>query len=154
MIREMVVLKDSIKIEKPPEIVYEWLNHFVENYKSWHIKDHILAKWIKGKNFEEGSILYFKECIGGKLEKMNAKTIKNVKNRMIEYRFLFPTSMICSGGSFNFEPSNSGSVFTAKLYFRFGKVLSMIYPSGLNAIKIHMKEEGENLKNLLEKKNE
>ncbi len=85
---------------------------------------------------------------------MSAKTIKNVKNRMIEYRFLFPTSMICSGGSFNVEPSNSGSVFTAKLYFRFGKFLSKIYPSRLNAIKKHMKEEGENLKNLLEKKNE
>ncbi|MCW3974948.1 MAG: SRPBCC family protein [Candidatus Bathyarchaeota archaeon] len=147
----MVILKDSIEIEKPPEIVYEWFNHFVMNYKSWHRKDHILAKWIKGKNFEEGSILFLEEYLDGKLEKMSTKTIKNVKNRMIGYRFLFPTSMICSGGSFNFEPSNSGSVFTAILYFRFGKVLSKIYPSKFNAIKKHMKEEGENLKNLLEK---
>ena len=43
MIRETVILKDSIEIEKPPEFVYEWFNHFVENYKSWHIQDHILA---------------------------------------------------------------------------------------------------------------
>ena len=148
----MVTLKDSIEIDRPPEIVYEWFDQFVENYRSWHKKDHVLAKWIKGENFDKGSILYSEEYLGGKLEKMSAKVTKNVRNRSIEYRFLFPTSMICSGGSFNFKPSNGGSVFTAKLYFRFGMLLSKIFPSRLNAIKKHIKEEGENLKKLLEKK--
>jgi len=148
-----VILKDSIEIDRLPEIVFEWFNHFVENYKSWHEKDHILAKWIRGRNFEEGSVLYSEEYLGGILEKMNAKVTKNVKNRLIEYRFLFPTSIICSGGSFNFEPSNGGSVFTAKLYFRFGNFLSKIYPSRLNALRKHMREESENLKKLLEREN-
>ena len=109
-----------------------------------------MAKWVEGKNFEEGSILYSEEYLGGKLEKMSAKVTKKIENRCIEYRFLFPTSIVCSGGSFNVEPSNGGSIFTAKLNFRFGNLLSKIYPSRLDAIRKHMKEEGENLKKLLE----
>ena len=148
----MVIVEDHIQIDRPAETVFEWFDHFADDYVSWHNRDHVTARWVKGKNFEEGSILYSEEYLGGKFEKISAKVTKKVENRSIEYRFLFPTSMICSGGSFNVEPSNGGSVFTAKLYFRFGKLLSKVYPSRLDAIRKHMKEEGENLKKLLENK--
>jgi len=43
-------------------------------------------------------------------------------------------------------------VFTATLSFRFGWFFSRFAKSRIKAIEMHMKEEGENLKKLLEKR--
>ena len=147
----MLTLEDSIKIKRKPEVIFKWLSHFVENYKKWHT-DHVMAKWIKGDNFKEGSVLYAEEYLGGKLEKLRFKSTKYVPNELIEYKVLFPESLICYRGSFKVKPYNQGSVFTAALSFRFGYILSKLFPHKLKAIKKHMREEGENLKKLLEKK--
>ena len=145
-------LEDSIKIKCKPEKIYNWLtNFFTKKYKIWHPRDHLSAKWIKGKNFEVGSVMYAEEYLGRKLEKLSAKTIKNTRNKLIEYKFLFPHSIISSGGSFAIKPHKNGSIFTATLDFRFGAILSKLMPSKVEVLKKHMKEEGENLKKLLEK---
>jgi len=146
----MTTLKDSVVINRPAEVVFEWFAHFAENYRAWH-KDHVTARWIEGKNFEKGSVLYAEEYLGGKLEKLSFEITNCVPNELIEYKVLFPESMICSGGSFSIKPSNGGSVFTATLSFRFGGVLSKLAEKRVEAIRLHMKEEGENLKALLEK---
>lgn len=145
----MATLKDSVLINRPPEVVFEWFAHFAENYRDWH-KDHVLGKWVKGKNFEKGSVLYAEEYLGGKLEKLSFEITNCVRNELIEYKMLFPESIICSGGSFSIKHSNSGSVFTATLSFRFGGLLSKVAGKRVEAIRMHMKEEGENLKVLLE----
>lgn len=75
----MTKLIDSIKINQPPEVVFEWLEHFTENYRDWH-KDHVLARWVKGKNFEKGSVLYAEEYIGCKLEKLSFEITNCVRN--------------------------------------------------------------------------
>ena len=147
----MITLKDSVKINRPPKVIFEWFNHFVENYKSWH-QDHVTAKWVKGKSLEKGSILYAEEYLGGKLEKLSFKTTGYVQNELIEYELLFPEYIICSGGSFTIKTYEGESVFTATLSFRFGWLFSKIGKSRLKAIKTHMKEEGESLKGLLEKR--
>ena len=143
------MLKESIVIDKAPNEIFEWLLHFVENYRSWH-PEHILAKWIKGQNFEAGSILYAEEYIGKDKEKLKFKTTKLIPNQLIEYKLLFPQSMLCSGGSFRLEPKNGSAVFTATLSFRFEIILSRLFASKVQEIKKHMKEEGENLKKILE----
>ncbi|NPE29525.1 SRPBCC family protein [Methanococcoides sp. SA1] len=147
----MLTLKDSVTIDRPPEVIVEWLDHFSENYTSWH-KDHVIAKWIRGKNFEKGAILYAEEYLDGKLEKLSFEITKITKGKLIEYKTLFPHSIICPGGSFSIEPHNSnGSVFTATLSFRFGWLLSKNAKKRVEAIRTHMREEGENLKEILEK---
>ena len=147
----MLKLQDSIIINQPPEIIYRWFkNNFVKDYKKWHAKDHILAKWVKGKGFEPGSVLYAEEYLGGKIEKLTFKLIRNIPNNLIEYKVLFPESVICSGGSFLIEPHGKGSRFTATLTFRFGFILSKFLAKRVNTLKRHMKEEGENLKKMLE----
>ena len=143
------MLKESIVINRAPEEIFEWLSHFAENYRSWH-PDHITAQWIKGKNFETGSVLYTEEYIGKSIEKLRFKTTKLLPNQLIEYKLLFPESLICSGGSFRIEPQNGSSIFTATLSFRFEIILSKIFTSKLREIRNHMKEEGENLKKILE----
>jgi len=145
----MLVLKDSIKIKTPPKAIFEWLRHFAGNYKAWH-PDHITSRWVKGSNFRKGSILYAEEYLGGRLEKLRFKSTNYVPNRLIEYKLLFPESIVCSGGSFSVEPYDGGSIFTATLSFRFG-FLSGIFRSRIDAIRRHMKEEGKNLKMILEK---
>ncbi len=70
---------------------------------------------------------------------------------MIEYDFLFPTSIIVKRGSFIFSNTNSGCIFTATLTFRFGKIFLKLFKKQMEATIKHMKEEGENLKRLLEK---
>ena len=147
----MLELRDSITINQPPEVIYEWFkNNFVKDYKKWHPKDHILAKWLKGKGFEPGSVLYAEEYLGDEIEKLTFKLTKNIPDSLIEYKVLFPESIICSGGSFLFEPQAKGSTFTATLTFRFGFILSKFFAKRVNTLKRHMKEEGENLKKMLE----
>ena len=107
-------------------------------------------KWIKGNNFEKGSVLYAEEYLGDKMEKLSFEITNCVRNELIEYKVLFPESFVCSGGSFSIKPSNGGSVFTATLSFRFGGLVSMAAKKRAEAIRQHMKEEGENLKVLLE----
>jgi len=148
----MLELQDSIIIKRPPEVVYCWFeNNFVKDYKKWHPKDHILAKWLKGKGFEPGSVLYAEEYLGERIVKLTFKLIKNIPDNLIEYKVLFPESIICSGGSFLIEPHGKGSIFTATLTFRFGFILSKFFSKRVNALKRHMKEEGENLKKILER---
>lgn len=146
----MTTLEDSVKINRPPEAIFEWFTHFTENYRYWH-KDHVSARWVKGTNFEKGAVLYAEEYLGGKLEKLSFEITGSVKNEVIEYKCLFPESIICSGGSFSIKPSNGGSIFTAELSFRFGWLLPKVAKKRVEAIRQHMKEEGENLKKLLEK---
>lgn len=148
--QNMITLKDSVVINRPPEVVFSWFAHFEENCKAWH-KDHVLARWVKGRNFEKGSVLYAEEYLGGKLEKLSFEITNCVPNELIEYKVLFPESIICSKGSFSIKPADGGSVFTATLSFRFGRVLSKLAGKRVEAIRVHMREEGENLKVLLEK---
>ena len=143
-------LKDSIRINKSPKEIFYWLDYFTDKYRLWH-PDHVMAKWIKGNKFSKGSILYSEEYLGKELEKLKFKITRVVKNKLVEYRLLFPESIICSGGSFSVKPYKKGSIFTTTLSFRMGYLLSKLFPFKLKAIKKHMKEEGENLKKILEK---
>ena len=72
-------------------------------------------------------------------------------NRKIEYKLLFPTSIICPQGSFVMEPKGESCIFTATLSFRLRWLFSIFAKGRVEAIHKHMKEEGENLKKLLEK---
>jgi len=90
------------------------------------------------------------EYLHGKIHKMKFLSTKIKPNSKIEYKLLFPTSIICTGGSFIIKPKGKSCLFTATLSFRLGYVLSKLMPSRVDATRRHMKEEGKNLKKLLE----
>ena len=147
----MYVIKDSIKIEAPPKDVFNWFcNRFTKDYKDWHAGDHILAKWTNGSHMNPGSILYAEEYLGKKIVKLRFKIVEKKQDKSSKYKLLFPWSLICPGGGFYFEECKGGSIFTATLYFRFWHLLSKIMPTKTASLKKHMKEEGENLKKILE----
>ena len=145
----MITLKESIKIKTTHKKFFEWFAHFAENYCSWH-PDHVDCRWLKGKPFEEGSILYASEYLHGKLHKLRFKITKVEENKRIEFKNLFPESIISPKGSFIIEPKGESCIFTSTLSFRFGWLLSKFAKNEAEGIKMHMKEEGENLKRLLE----
>lgn len=148
----MTTLTDSIEIKIRPEELFEGLIRVFsseEYYRRWH-RDHVRCLWVKGRPFEEGSILYVEEYLHGRLHKMKFLDIKVEPNRKVEYRLSFPTSVVCPKGSFTIEPKGESCTFTATLFFRFGRAFAKLARSRVEAMERHMKEEGENLKNLLE----
>lgn len=141
--------KDSVELKVSPEVVFDWLMHFDENYRSWH-PDHVKCRWVKGKPFEVGSVLYAEEFLGGELHKLKFKITGIKKNKGFKFRILFPASIFIPKGEFAIEPTTMGSRFTAILYYRFGKFLSLFAKREKEIIEKHQKEEGLNLKKLLE----
>ncbi|TFG14257.1 MAG: SRPBCC family protein [Promethearchaeota archaeon] len=146
----MKTLTDSIEINAPPEKVYEWFTKFDENYLEWH-PDHVKAIWLTEKKMEIGAKLYCEEYIHNELHKIKFKCSKIEPNKIIEFKNLFPISLICPKGSFMFESRGNKCLFTATLSFRMGNLLSKIAKEQVEAFKEHMKEEGENLKKIIEK---
>jgi len=102
-----------------------------------------------------GSVLYAEEYMHGKLHKLKFVISKIVPEREIVYvpmirllRFYFP------GNRFVIEPAAEGCMFIAEASFRLGKIFKWLagrkLERGLQSAKKHMREEGENLKKILE----
>ena len=150
----MSTLTDSIEVKATPEQVFDWLVQRMkdkESYQAWH-PEHVDVRWIKGEPLREGSILYAEEYLHGKLHKLKFLITKVVPNKEIEYRPLFPLSIFSKGNAFLIEPKGENScIFTATGSFRAGPLFVKFGKSRVEAVKRHMKEEGENLKKALEK---
>jgi hypothetical protein len=154
---EDIILRDSIEIQTRPEKVFNFLIHLVddESYRIWHPEDHVALRWIKGNPWEEGSVARAEEYIHGKLHKLRFKITKVVPNKKIEYvpvsRFLrrfFPKN------EFVIEQKGESCLFIASGTYRVGWLAKTFFNKAvdraLSSVKKHMKEEGENLKNILE----
>ncbi len=148
----MMVLTDSIEIRAAPEKVFNWFKNLKgkADYRSWH-PGHVDVCWTKGEPFEKGSIARFEEYLHGRLHRFTFVCTKVVPSRVIEYRASFPWSIVMTKGAFVFEPRGHNScIFTATIYLRLGPLSRKLAQSYLEAIRQHMKEEGESLKKILE----
>ena len=154
---EDVTLADSIEIKTTPEKIFDFFANLVddESYRAWHPDDHVALRWIEGQPWEEGSVVHAEEYIHGKLHKLKFVVTKVIPNREIEYvpasRFLrryFPKN------TFSVEQKEGTCVFTATGTYRLGWLAKTFAKKrlerGLLSVKKHMKEEGENLKRILE----
>lgn len=154
---EDMTLTDSIEIRATPETVFGFLVSLVddESYLAWHPEDHVALRWLKGNPWEEGSVVYAEEYIHGKLHKFKFLVTKVVPNREIEY---VPLSRLLriyfAKNKFTIEPRGDTCVFTATGSLRVGWLVRTFAKGklefGLSCVKKHMKEEGENLKRVLE----
>jgi len=153
----MIYLKDSIEVKATPERIFEWLvQRFKdkESYQAWH-PEHVDIRWIKGEPLQQGSTVYAEEYLHDDLHKLKFRITKIVPNRVIEYRSLFPLSILSTGNTFLIEPKGENScTFTAKGGLRIPrwlfKKLHQKHKNKIEATEQHMKEEGENLKKALE----
>jgi len=148
----MIQLRDSILIGVPPERVWAWLNDLPEHYAAWH-PDHVACRYERGDSLEAGAVLYIEERLHRRLHRFRLRATEVVPDRVVRYRdhgF---------AGAFQLEPTNGGTCFTAELTLGIRtpvieRVLDAVarglLARRLAALQTHMREEGENLKRILE----
>jgi len=142
-------LRDSIQINSQPEPIWEWLAGLSEHYTQWH-PDHVSARWERGEPNQVGSVLEAVEDLGGHREVLRFEMTSVDPPHGLTYRMRGPISMLLPGGSFVIVANDGGSLFAATISYRFGRVTERLFERRLAALKRHMKEEGENLKRIIE----
>jgi hypothetical protein len=156
---EDVVLTDSIKIETTPEEIFNFLTSIKDDdsYRAWHKSDHITFRWIQGHPWRVGSIMYAEEYFHGKRHKFKFMVTEIAPNEKIVYS---PVSgilkMFFPKNEFLIKDRGESSLFIASVYFRVGWIGNKFFQKSINeglaSVKKHMKEEGENIKLILESK--
>ena len=139
--------------------IFNFLTGIVDDasYRAWHKDDHVSFRWLKGQPWAEGSVMYAEEYLHGKLHKLKFVVTKIVPNEKIEYtpvsRFIrkfFPKN------EFIIEQKGDSCLFIASGTYRVGWIGKVFFgkaiEKGLSSVRKHMKEEGENLKRILESK--
>ncbi len=149
-----MILSDSVEINTTPEKIWEFFTNLEKNYKTWHPEDHISFKWTEGKPMESGSRWYGEEILRGKLFKLKGTIGEVIPNRKIVFNFSFPVSLVAPKFEWLIEPKGSTSIFTARSYLRAGEFYLKFFKKEMN-YKLdlhdkHVREEGENLKRILE----
>lgn len=156
---EDVIITDSIEIKTTPEEIFNFVTGIIddESYRAWHKGDHVSFRWLKGQPWAEGSVMYAEEYLHGKLHKLKFEVTKIVPNEKIEYtpvsRFIrkfFPKN------EFIIEQKEESCLFIASGTYRVGWIGKTFFgkaiEKGLSSVRKHIKEEGENLKRILESK--
>ncbi|HOF78703.1 MAG TPA: SRPBCC family protein [Smithellaceae bacterium] len=151
------ILTDSIEIRATPETVFKFLTSIVddESYKTWHNADHVSFRWLKGQPWSEGSVMVAQEYLHGKIHKFKFQVTRIVPYRHIEYS---PTSRFMRKffpkNEFVLEPKGKHCLFIARGTYRVGWIGKTFFKkaieNGLSSVRRHMKEEGENLKVIIE----
>ncbi len=154
---EDIIIEDSIEVKAKPDVVFKFITSLADDksYCKWHPKDHISMKWIKGNPWEEDSVVVAKEYVHGVKHTFKFIVTKVIENKVIEYkprnkflRIFIPVN------SFVFYPTVDGCIFSAKGIYRVGRIGKLLakkrIEKGIESMKLHLKEEGQNLKKIIE----
>ena len=148
------ILEDTTEINATPEKIWEFFTNLEINYKAWHPQDHVLFRWAKGKPMESGSKWYAEEVVNGKVFKLKGTIGEVIPNRKIVFKYALPISLATPGFEWLIEPKGSSSIFTAIGYLRAGDLFYKLSKKEMDwkieAHNKHVKEEGINLKKILE----
>jgi uncharacterized protein YndB with AHSA1/START domain len=151
-------LKHSIEIETTPEKIWDFFVNLDTNYTAWHPEDHVSFQWIKGKPLEEGTTFYAEQYVKGKITKFKGHCEEIIPNRKIVFKFAFPISVVSPRIEWQIEPKGSSSIFTAITHMRLGGVFQKLLKKHLkDSMELHDRHvgaEGENLKKILEDKDD
>ncbi len=146
-----MILEDQTYIDAPCEQVYPFFEQMEDNYLGWH-PEHLQFEWRKGKGLAVGNVFFFAEEIGGQVLKKETRFTKIIPNRYIEftmvnwfYRWFIPKM------TFVLDPQGGGCRFTGQVFLRgIGPIGKWSHRREFAAVRQHMKEEGENLKRIIE----
>lgn len=147
-------LSHSLWIRSTPAAIFRFFEEMQENYLRWH-PDHRLFRWEQGRGLTLGVVFYFEEVIGGKLMRKRVAFTRIEADRHIEFTFTNRLlRLILPSIRFLMEPAGEGVRFTQEIRIRTGPVGAWLNRREFDAVRQHMKEEGENLKQLLESRTE
>jgi hypothetical protein len=141
-----------VYIEASPERIWAWLDGLPGHYRDWH-PSHLDCRYVRGSHLTAGAVLHVLERLHGRTHSLTLRADVIVPDRLLRY----------SGrgfrGAFILEPAGNGTRFTAQLEVGaplplIGRlvdpVLRRLIATRLSAVQGHMREEGQNLKHLLE----
>jgi hypothetical protein len=141
---------DTITIDSTADAFFDFFERMDEHYLQWH-PDHQLFRWVKGRGVAEGVEFYFEEIIGGKLMKKHVVFTRVESKHYLEFtftnrllRFVMPRI------SFRAAGAGTRIEVTAEIHVRTGPVGAWLNRREFAAVRRHMREEGENLKRILE----
>lgn len=142
---------DDIWIRASSEKVFAFFEDMAANYQRWH-PDHICFEWRRGDGLKEGNEFYFEERIAGQKLCKHTRFTKIKKDSYIEFtmknyffRYFIPKL------TFEFTPEDDGCRFAAQIYMNgVGPIGRRLHKQQFAAVRQHMKEEGENLKAIIE----
>lgn len=145
--------EDSILINASCQNVFAFFEKMKENYLIWH-PDHILFEWRKGSGLNVGNVFYFEEKIAEQILKKETIFTSIIPNQYIEFKMInWFYRLFIPKMTFIFEEKESGCLFTAQVFLRgIGPLGKLFHKKEFEAVKKHMIEEGENLKNIIEGK--
>jgi hypothetical protein len=145
-----VLFREVTSVDAPPERIFAFFEGMAENYRRWH-PDHVVFRWLAGGGLRAGAGAHFEERIGGKLLE---KTVVFTCVEPGRYLAIAPTNrlfrLVLPRLSFRMEPAGGGCRLTAEIVVRTGPVGAWLNRKEFEAVRRHMREEGENLKRLLE----
>lgn len=143
-------LTETTRISASPGDVYRFFEEMEENYERWH-PDHVSFRWTAGGELKRGAEARFEERIAGKRQR---KTVRFVAVRPDRYLEFTPTSflvgLLMPQISFAIEPRSDGCELTQRIVVRTGPIGARLNRREFDAVRTHMREEGENLKRILE----
>ena len=147
----MIVLQ-STEMAAPPEAVHAFFEAMEENYTFWH-PDHLVFRWLEpGRHLVEGSAFYIEERINGQLLKRTMRFTRVEPGKHLEFapdsrliRFFLRRVV------FSIEPLGDGCRLTQSLHIRIGPIGYWLNRRGFAAVEKHMREEGQNMKSMLER---
>jgi hypothetical protein len=145
-----MLLKETTDVKAPPETVYRFFEEMEENYERWH-PDHIAFRWTAGSGLQQGAEAYFEERIAGTVQKKTVKFVAVTPDRYLEFK---PTSLLVGllmpHISFTIDAHSDGCELTQRINVRTGPIGARLNKREFDAVRTHMREEGENLKRIVE----
>jgi hypothetical protein len=146
----MILSETSPIIRAEPATVFAFFTAMESNYKRWH-PDHVLFRWLDPPALRQGVRFYFEERIAGKLLKKTVAFTRLEPPSLIEFA---PTSrlfrMFLPRISFHMKPTDGGFTVTQDIQLRIGPLAARLNRREFEAVRSHMRQEGQNLKRLLE----
>ena len=146
----MRYLEDSVHLDATPAAVWQWLTHMTDAYTDWH-PDHVSAAWVDGPPNHVGSVMRAVERLGGHEEDLLLELTEIDPPSHFGYRIGRSIGLLVPRGSFDIRPDDTGGCwFTARIWYRFGRMTEKIFGGRLSIIRTHMEQEGRNLKRLVD----
>jgi hypothetical protein len=145
-----MILEQSVSMAAAPARAYRFFAEMEARYTRWH-PDHIAFRWLQDARLEVGARFYIEERIDGRVLKRTMRFTRLEPDSHVEFapdlaimRFFLPRIV------FAIAPTPEGCRVTQQVHVRIGPIGRRLNRRGFAVVEQHMKEEGENLKALLE----
>jgi len=149
--KRMVTISDSVEMRTPADRVWQWLCDLPDHFVEWHPAHHS-CRVLRGRLWEPATVVEFEEDLHGRRHRLRFEVDHVTPGREISYH-----SGRWLRGHFHVAPLNGRSRFTAELSFgppglgaTLDRLLARLFRGRMAAAQQHQREEGSNLKRLLE----